>query len=106
MTSWSLADDRLAHSLYKGNAMKALTAALVTMACMLAGCATTQDKDAGPTAAQVSADGVAMVADDGHAMTGSRMAKRTSTDRMVKSVGAQGAKDEMRNAPRPGAMTQ
>lgn len=86
--------------------MKALTAGLVAVACMLAGCATKQDMDAGPTAAQVSADGVSMVADDGHAMTGSRMTKRTSTDRMLKSVGAQGAKDELRNAPRPGAITQ
>lgn len=86
--------------------MKALTAGLAVAACMLAGCASAPVADPAPTMAEVSAGVVNTAGQDGHAMTGTKMAKRTSTDRMLKAVGAQGAKDEMRNAPRPGALTQ
>ena len=86
--------------------MKTIAAACAVLALVLAGCATAPDADTGPTMAEVAAGTANTAGQDGHAMTGSRLVKRTSTDRMLKAVGAQGAKDELRNAPRPGAMVQ
>ena len=86
--------------------MKTIAAACAVLALALSGCATAPDPDPAPTMAEVAADVSNTAGQDGHGMTGSRLAKRTSTDRMLKAVGAQGAKDEIRNAPRPGAMTQ
>lgn len=84
--------------------MKTFTLGLAVagMLNLLAGCASTPDEDPAPTMAEVAA-GTNTAGTGGHAMTGSRL-KRDSTDRMLKAVGAQGARDEMRNAPRPGAM--
>jgi hypothetical protein len=77
--------------------MKMIAAACAALA--LAGCAS-QEVGPGPTEQEVIAAGNT-AGQDGHQMTGSRLKDRTSTDRMLKAVGAQGAKDEMRNAPRP-----
>lgn len=85
--------------------MKTIAGVCVVLALGLAGCATPQAPDA-PTEAELIASAGNTAGQDGHQMTGSRLKDRTSTDRMLKAVGAQGAKDEMRNAPRPGAMTQ
>lgn len=84
--------------------MKALMAGFA-LTVMFAGCASTPDQDSSPTMQEVAA-GTNTAGQDGHQMTGSRLKDRSSTDRMLKAVGAQGAKDEMRNAPRPGAMVQ
>ncbi|CAN7253095.1 hypothetical protein [Massilia sp. LjRoot122] len=78
--------------------------AAVCAVLILAGCAT-QEVPEGPTEAELIANAGNTAGQDGHQMTGSRLKDRTSTDRMLKAVGAQGARDEMRNAPRPGAMT-
>ncbi|UVW27873.1 hypothetical protein [Massilia sp. H6] len=69
----------------------------------LTGCASAPDTDPGPTMAEV---GAGTAGQDEQALTGSRLAKRSSTDRMLKTVGAQGAKDELRNVPRTGASAQ
>ncbi len=78
--------------------MKMIAAACLALA--LAGCAT-QDVGPGPTEQELVASAGNTAGQDGHQMTGSRIKDRTSTDRMLKAVGAQGAKDEMANAPRP-----
>ena len=83
--------------------MKALMA--VACAGLLAGCVSTPDPDPSPTMQEVAA-GANTAGTGGHGMTGSRLKDRGSTDRMLKAVGAQGAKDELRNAPRPGALTE
>lgn len=77
--------------------------AAVCAVLILSGCATQEVPD-GPTEAELIANAGNTAGRDGHQMTGSRLKDRTSTDRMLKAVGAQGARDEMRNAPRPGAM--
>lgn len=74
--------------------------AAVCAALLLAGCAT-QEVGPGPTEQELIASAGNTAGQDGHDMTGSRLKGRTSTDRMLKAVGAQGAKDEMANAPRP-----
>lgn len=81
--------------------MKAFTAGLAVagMAIMATGCASAPDNDPAPTMAEVAA-GMNTAGTGGHGMTGSRL-KRDSTDRMLKAIGAQGARDEMANAPRP-----
>lgn len=86
--------------------MKTIAAACAVLALALTGCASAPDTDPTPTMAEVAADTFNTAGQDGHTMTGSRLAKRTSTDRMLKAVGAQGAKDELRNAPRPGALVE
>ncbi|VXC67330.1 hypothetical protein [Massilia sp. 9I] len=78
--------------------MKMIAAACFALA--LAGCAT-QEVGPGPTEQELVASAGNTAGQDGHQMTGSRIKDRTSTDRMLKAVGAQGAKDEMANAPRP-----
>jgi Spy/CpxP family protein refolding chaperone len=84
--------------------MKTLAAG-VAVVMALAGCASAPESDPGPTMAEVAAGTSNTAGQDGHQMTGSRL-QRSSTDRMLKAVGAQGARDEMRNAPRPGAQVQ
>jgi hypothetical protein len=79
------------------NKMRMIAAACAAL--VLTGCAT-QDVQDGPTEAELIANAGNTAGQDGHQMTGSRL-KRSSTDRMLKAVGAQGARDEMRNAPRP-----
>ena len=86
--------------------MKTLAAGGALLALALAGCTTAPEADTGPTMAEVAAGTVNTAGQDGHNMTGSRIANRTSTDRMLKAVGAQGARDELRNAPRPGAIVE
>ena len=78
--------------------MKMIAAACAVLA--LAGCATPDAPD-GPTEAELIASAGNTAGQDGHQMTGSRLKDRTSTDRMLKAVGAQGARDEMNSAPRP-----
>ncbi|QOY93562.1 hypothetical protein IM543_18715 [Massilia sp. UMI-21] len=66
----------------------------------LAGCAVApQEEQASAQSGVAAADNTA--GQDGHQMTGSRLKDRTSTDRMLKAVGAQGVRDEMDKAPRP-----
>ena len=65
----------------------------------LAGCSTPA---APPPAASPAAVAPALAAqEDEHAMTGSRIPKRKSTDRMLKTVGGQEARDAMDSVPRP-----
>ncbi|MFN3792522.1 hypothetical protein [Massilia sp.] len=80
--------------------MKLIAAGVVALALALAGCATQELPD-NPTEAELIANAGNTAGQDGHQMTGSRLKGRTSTDRMLKAVGAQGARDEMRNAARP-----
>ena len=84
--------------------MKFTAAACASLALGLAGCASAPDT--GPTEQELIANAGNTAGQDGHQMTGSRLKGRDSTDRMLKAVGAQGAKDEMNNAPRPGALNQ
>ena len=81
--------------------MKKTAAACAVLALVMAGCASAPQEQQGPTVAEVAASNYNTAGQDGHQMTGSRLKDRTSTDRMLKAVGAQGARDEMRNAPRP-----
>ena len=85
--------------------MKVFTLILV-LAGTLAACASIPDDNPAPTEAELIASAGNTAGQDGHQMTGSRLKDRGSTDRMLKAVGAQGAKDELRNAPRPGALTE
>ncbi|WP_306393670.1 hypothetical protein [Telluria beijingensis] len=65
----------------------------------LAGCSTPASP---PPAASPAAAAPALAAqEDQHEMTGSRIPKRKSTDRMLKTVGGQEARDAMDSAPRP-----
>lgn len=75
--------------------------ASIALATTLAGCAAAPDADPAPTMAEVAAGTHNTAGQDGHQMTGSRLKDRTSTDRMLKAVGAQGARDEINSAPRP-----
>lgn len=68
------------------------------LALALAGCAAAPQDEGDAAGAQAVANNTA--GQDGHQMTGSRL-KRDSTDRMLKAVGAQGARDEIDKAPRP-----
>lgn len=80
--------------------MKMIAAACAVL--MLSACAT-QEVQEGPTEAELIANAGNTgntAGQGGHQMTGSRL-KRDSTERMLKAVGAQGARDEMNNAPRP-----
>lgn len=78
--------------------MKKMGAAGAVLALTLGGCAVAPPDDGGTPGAQAVANNTA--GQDGHQMTGSRL-KRDSTDRMLKAVGAQGARDEIDKAPRP-----
>lgn len=80
--------------------MKMKMIATACAALVLAGCAAQEVQD-GPTEAELIANAGNTAGQDGHQMTGSRLKDRTSTDRMLKAVGAQGARDEMNSAPRP-----
>ncbi|MGH8854242.1 MAG: hypothetical protein ACREWI_08185 [Telluria sp.] len=84
--------------------MKTLAAGMAVLVALLAGCATAPAASDGPTEAELIANAGNTAGQDGHSMTGSRLKNRTSTDRMLKAVGAQGARDELRNATRPGAL--
>jgi uncharacterized lipoprotein YajG len=81
--------------------MKNITSGLLLAgALLLAGCAA-NPVDGAPATAQASpqeqaADGKP----DDHSVTGSRLAKRSS-DRMLKSVGSQEARNAMDSNPRP-----
>ena len=72
----------------------------------LTGCASGPHAPDAVTEAERVATASNTAGQDGHQMTGSRLKDRTSTDRMLKAIGAQGARDEMRNAPRPGPGSQ
>ena len=54
-----------------------------------------------PEAAPATAAPALAAQQDEHEMTGSRIPKRKSTDRMLKTVGAQDARDAMDSAMRP-----
>lgn len=66
----------------------------------LAGCSTPPPQATAAAAPAGTAPVVAAQEDD-HSMTGSRIPKRKSTDRMLKTVGAQDARDAMDSAMRP-----
>ena len=66
----------------------------------LAGCRSPQQQTTAAVAPTADAPVVAAQEDD-HSMTGSRIPKRKSTDRMLKTVGAQDARDAMDSAMRP-----
>ncbi|SFC86553.1 hypothetical protein [Massilia yuzhufengensis] len=78
----------------------------VLLAAALAGCAAPPQAPDVPTEAELIANAGNTAGQDGHQMTGSRIKGRSSTDRMLKAVGAQGARDELRNAARPGALVE
>ena len=86
--------------------IKSLTHALgATAACLLAGCGTTGNTSAPPenNAVQITAKSDAP---EDTAMTGSRI-PRKSTDRMVRQIGAAGAKESERDRPpSPGPTVQ
>lgn len=74
----------------------ALAASIALLA--LAGCSSPAQQ----TAAAAPEAGAALAAQaDEHAMTGSRIPKRTSTDRMLKTVGSREARDAMDTSLRP-----
>ena len=85
--------------------MKTLTAGLALgMAVALAGCASPNRQADGELIAAAPASGPAannMAGQDGHQMTGSRIPKRTSTDRTLRTVGARGARDAIDESYRP-----
>jgi len=66
----------------------------------LAGCSSPPPQATAAAAPAGTAPVVAAQEDD-HSMTGSRIPKRKSTDRMLKTVGAQDARDAMDSAMRP-----
>ncbi|WP_020652085.1 hypothetical protein [Massilia niastensis] len=77
------------------HASKAL---LVAGLLILGGCSTAPTTEAPAVAADPK---LAAVTPDENLMTGSRIPKRQGTDRMLKTVGAQEARDAMDAAPRP-----
>ena len=68
------------------------------LALVLAGCASAPRDGPEAVGEKLSVNNTA--GQDGNNMTGSRL-KRDSTDRMLKAVGAQGARDEINQAPTP-----
>jgi hypothetical protein len=93
----SLADNSTTHLPEQEQGMKTLTAALVVgMALGLTGCTAPETRTSGePIATATSA------AQDDQQMTGSRIPKRTTTDRMLKTVGAADIRNALDSAPRP-----
>lgn len=84
--------------------MKTVAAALaVGLTLVLAGCAMPERKTEAELAGTAPAPGAVAgtAVQDEHLMTGSRLPKRVSTDRMLKSVGSRDARDALENAPRP-----
>lgn len=81
--------------------MNKLAIASTIVTAGLAGCALAPDGDPSPTMAEVAAGAHHGAFHEDNQMTGSRLKGRDSTDRMLKAVGAQGARDEMNRAPRP-----
>lgn len=83
--------------------MKTVAAALaVGMTLVLAGCAMPERKTEAELAGAAPAGMAASnTAQDEHLMTGSRLPKRVSTDRMLKSVGSRDARDALETSPRP-----
>lgn len=81
--------------------MKTLAAGVALgMAVALAGCSVPERKtDAELIAAAPVTTNAA--GQDEHQMTGSRLPKRTSTDRSLKTIGARGARDALEQVPRP-----
>ena len=86
--------------------MKKLAIGCMVIAAALAGCASAPVAPDVTTEAELIANAGNTAGQDGHSMTGSRIKGRSSTDRMLKAVGAQGARDELRNAARPGALVE
>jgi hypothetical protein len=78
--------------------MKKIAAVCAVLALGLAGCASAPQGEAAPAGEKLAVNNTA--GQDNHQMTGSRL-KRESTERMLKAVGAQGARDEINAAPRP-----
>ena len=85
--------------------MKTLAAGLALgMAVALAGCASPNQQADGELIAAASARSPAAnnaSGEDGHQMTGSRIAKRTTTDRTLRTIGARGARDAIDESSRP-----
>ena len=79
------------------------TGLAVGIALTLAGCAMPERKTEAElvAAAPLGMAASNAVGQDEHQMTGSRIPKRTSTDRMLKSVGSRDARDALETAPRP-----
>lgn len=79
--------------------MKTLAAAITLgLTVALAGCALPERKT---EAELIAATPQAGAAQDEHLMTGSRIPKRTSSDRTLKTVGARTVRDAMDTSPRP-----
>lgn len=86
--------------------MKTVAAGLavgMSVALALTGCAMPERKTEAELAGVAPPAGAAAnnAAADDHAMTGSRLQKRTTTDRMLRSVGSRDARDALETAPRP-----
>jgi hypothetical protein len=87
----------LSNEIFLENGMKKIAAACAVLALALAGCASAPQDDGAPAGEKLANN---TAGQDNHQMTGSRL-KRESTERMLKAVGAQGARDEINAAPRP-----
>lgn len=77
--------------------IKVATGAVLAGMLGLAGCAAPEPE----LAAAPQAAAAVRPMDQEAPVTGSRLAKRKTTDRMVKTVGAQDARDAMDSAPNP-----
>lgn len=78
------------------HAFKALAFCAPLALLALAGCSSPQQAGAAAPATPALA-----AQEDDHSMTGSRIPKRTSTDRMLKTVGSREARDAMDTSLRP-----
>lgn len=82
--------------------MKTVAAGLALgMAVALAGCALPERKTDGELLAGSSASGTAAVSGDEQPITGSRLARRTTTDRALRTVGSRDARDTLDQSVRP-----
>ena len=82
--------------------MKTLAAGLAFgMAVALAGCAVPERKTDGELIAASSSYGTDAVPQDEQPMTGSRLVKRTTTDRALRTVGSRDARDALDQSARP-----
>lgn len=82
--------------------MKTLAAGwTLGMAAALAGCALPERKTDAELIAAAPTANTKVAGQDEHQMTGSRIPKRTSTDRSLRTIGSRDARDAMDAAPRP-----
>ncbi|MFC4931666.1 hypothetical protein [Massilia sp. GCM10023247] len=82
--------------------MKTVAAGLALgMVVALAGCAVPERKTDGELIAGSSASGAEAVPRDEQPMTGTRLAKRTTTERALRTVGSRDARDALDQSARP-----